>query len=131
VQPGHHRAQRPRHPHRPLQGRLRAEAAGRPPQSLPGPGAPATAGARQPGGRHWRGPRPAAGSKDAPAGLAGLGITAWAESAAPTDLPEEAVMKAIVQDTYGSTDVLELRDISQPAIADDEVLIRVQAAGVD
>ena len=55
---------------------------------------------------------------------------AWAESAA-TDLPEEAVMKAIVQDTYGSTDVLELRDISQPGIADDEVLIRVQAAGVD
>ncbi len=40
-------------------------------------------------------------------------------------------MKAIVQDTYGSTDVLELRDISQPGIADDEVLIRVQAAGVD
>ena len=40
-------------------------------------------------------------------------------------------MKAIVQDTYGSTDVLELRDISQPEIADDEVLIRVHAAGVD
>jgi NADPH:quinone reductase-like Zn-dependent oxidoreductase len=40
-------------------------------------------------------------------------------------------MKAIVQDTYGSTDVLELRDIGQPEIADDEVLIRVHAAGVD
>ena len=40
-------------------------------------------------------------------------------------------MKAIVQDTYGSTDVLELRDIDKPEIADDEVLVRVRAAGVD
>lgn len=40
-------------------------------------------------------------------------------------------MKAIVQDTYGSTDVLQLRDIAQPAITDDEVLVRVHAAGVD
>jgi NADPH:quinone reductase-like Zn-dependent oxidoreductase len=40
-------------------------------------------------------------------------------------------MKAIVQDTYGSTDVLELRDIDRPEIADDEVLVRVYAAGVD
>ena len=40
-------------------------------------------------------------------------------------------MKAIVQDTYGSADVLELRDIERPGIADDEVLVRVHAAGVD
>lgn len=40
-------------------------------------------------------------------------------------------MKAIVQDTYGSTDALELRDIDTPVIADDEVLVRVHAAGVD
>jgi NADPH:quinone reductase-like Zn-dependent oxidoreductase len=40
-------------------------------------------------------------------------------------------MKAIVQDTYGSADVLELRDIDKPEIADDEVLVRVHAAGVD
>lgn len=40
-------------------------------------------------------------------------------------------MKAIVQDTYGSTDVLQLRDIDTPEIADDEVLVRVHAAGVD
>ena len=40
-------------------------------------------------------------------------------------------MKAIVQDTYGSPDVLELRDIDKPEIADDdEVLVRVHAAGV-
>jgi hypothetical protein len=34
-------------------------------------------------------------------------------------------MKAIVQDRYGSTDVLEFRDIGRPEIADDEVLVRV------
>ncbi len=39
-------------------------------------------------------------------------------------------MKAIVQDEYGSPDVLELRDIDIPEIADDEVLVRVHAAGV-
>ena len=39
-------------------------------------------------------------------------------------------MKAIVRDTYGSADVLELRDIDIPEIADDEVLVRVHAAGV-
>jgi NADPH:quinone reductase-like Zn-dependent oxidoreductase len=40
-------------------------------------------------------------------------------------------MKAIVQDTYGSPDVLELRDIDKPVPKDDEVLVRVLAAGVD
>lgn len=40
-------------------------------------------------------------------------------------------MKAIVQDMYGSADVLELRDIERPHIADDEVLVQVRAAGVD
>src|SRR3712207_2167322 len=39
-------------------------------------------------------------------------------------------MKAIVRDTYGSPDVLELRDIDMPKIADEEVLVRVHAAGV-
>jgi len=39
-------------------------------------------------------------------------------------------MKAIFRDTYGSSDVLELRDIDIPEIADDEVLVRVHAAGV-
>src|ERR671921_660621 len=39
-------------------------------------------------------------------------------------------MKAIVQDEYGSPDVLELRDIDIPEIKDDEVLLRVRAAGV-
>src|SRR5215207_1772799 len=39
-------------------------------------------------------------------------------------------MKAIVQDTYGSPDVLELRDIDIPEIKDEEVLVHVHAAGV-
>lgn len=40
-------------------------------------------------------------------------------------------MKAIVQDTYGSADVLQLREIDRPKIGANEVLIRVHAAGVD
>jgi NADPH:quinone reductase-like Zn-dependent oxidoreductase len=40
-------------------------------------------------------------------------------------------MKAIVRDTYGPTDVLELRDIDVPAAGEGEVLVRVRAAGVD
>ena len=39
-------------------------------------------------------------------------------------------MKAMVRDTYGPPDVLELRDIDKPEIGDDEVLLRVHAAGV-
>jgi NADPH:quinone reductase-like Zn-dependent oxidoreductase len=40
-------------------------------------------------------------------------------------------VKAIVQDEYGTADVLELRDIEQPAPAADELLVHVRAAGVD
>jgi NADPH:quinone reductase-like Zn-dependent oxidoreductase len=40
-------------------------------------------------------------------------------------------MKAIVQNRYGSPDVLELSDIDKPVIEDDDVLVRVRAAGVD
>ncbi len=40
-------------------------------------------------------------------------------------------MKAIVQDIYGSADVLDLRDIDKPAVGNDDVLVRVHAAGVD
>jgi NADPH:quinone reductase-like Zn-dependent oxidoreductase len=40
-------------------------------------------------------------------------------------------MLAITQETYGATDVLELRDIDKPEPADGEVLVRVKAAGVD
>jgi NADPH:quinone reductase-like Zn-dependent oxidoreductase len=40
-------------------------------------------------------------------------------------------MRAVVQDEYGSADVLRVRDIPKPAISDDGVLVRVRAAGVD
>jgi NADPH:quinone reductase-like Zn-dependent oxidoreductase len=40
-------------------------------------------------------------------------------------------MKAIIHETYGSADVLRLKDVDRPEIADDEVLVRVHAAGVD
>jgi NADPH:quinone reductase-like Zn-dependent oxidoreductase len=39
-------------------------------------------------------------------------------------------MKAIVQDKYGSPDVLALREIDKPVVKDDEVLVRVHAASV-
>lgn len=40
-------------------------------------------------------------------------------------------MKAIVQDMYGTTEVLELREIAKPTPADNQVLLKVQAASVD
>ncbi|MEN8239869.1 MAG: NAD(P)-dependent alcohol dehydrogenase [Actinomycetota bacterium] len=40
-------------------------------------------------------------------------------------------MKAIIQSTYGAPeDVVELRETSKPVIGDDDVLVRVHAAGV-
>jgi NADPH:quinone reductase-like Zn-dependent oxidoreductase len=44
---------------------------------------------------------------------------------------KETTMKAIVQDTYGAPEVLELRDIDRPVPTDNEVLVRVHAAGLD
>jgi deazaflavin-dependent oxidoreductase (nitroreductase family) len=40
-------------------------------------------------------------------------------------------MKAIVQDDYGEVDVLDLRDVPTPTVGDDDVLIRVHAAGIE
>ena len=40
-------------------------------------------------------------------------------------------MKTIVQDEYGSPEVLQLRDIGKPEIEDNEVLVHVHAAGVN
>jgi NADPH:quinone reductase-like Zn-dependent oxidoreductase len=39
-------------------------------------------------------------------------------------------MKAVVQDRYGGPEVLEFRDIDQPVPKDNEVLVKVKAAGV-
>jgi NADPH:quinone reductase-like Zn-dependent oxidoreductase len=40
-------------------------------------------------------------------------------------------MRAVVQDTYGSADILQLRDVDKPLVGDDDVLVRVHAAGAD
>lgn len=57
---------------------------------------------------------------------------------APIDTGAEAqmtrddnTMKAIVQDEYGSDEVLHIAEIERPAIGDDDVLVRVHAAGLD
>jgi NADPH:quinone reductase-like Zn-dependent oxidoreductase len=42
-----------------------------------------------------------------------------------------SVMTAIVQDRYGSADVLQLREIERPRPRAGEVIVRVRAAGVD
>lgn len=41
-----------------------------------------------------------------------------------------ATMKAIVRRQYGSVDVLRLDEVARPSIGDEEVLVRVRAAGV-
>src|SRR5690242_4981550 len=40
-------------------------------------------------------------------------------------------MKAIVRDRYGSADVLRVSDVAVPDVGDDQVLVRVRAAGLD
>jgi len=42
-----------------------------------------------------------------------------------------ATMRAIVQEGEGSADVLHLREIAKPALADDRVLVKVRAASVN
>ena len=46
-------------------------------------------------------------------------------------LTDRRTMKAITRDQYGSADVLHLRNLEIPTINDQEVLIRVHAAGLD
>jgi NADPH:quinone reductase-like Zn-dependent oxidoreductase len=57
-----------------------------------------------------------------------LGAHASGELAAAHALP---TMKAVVRRAYGSADVLSVKEIERPTIADDEVLVRVDAAGLD
>ena len=45
--------------------------------------------------------------------------------------PAEGTMRAIVQDAYGATDVFRITQIRIPEVADDQVLVRVHAAGMD
>jgi NADPH:quinone reductase-like Zn-dependent oxidoreductase len=40
-------------------------------------------------------------------------------------------MQAVVYDTYGSPDVLEFREIDEPVVKDDQVLVRVRATSIN
>jgi NADPH:quinone reductase-like Zn-dependent oxidoreductase len=42
-----------------------------------------------------------------------------------------ARMRAVVQTRYGSADVLHIGDVARPEVRDNEVLVRVHAAGID
>ncbi len=48
-----------------------------------------------------------------------------------THTPTNTTMRAIVQDRYGSADVLQLARVDRPQIGEDEVLVQVRAAGLD
>ena len=48
-----------------------------------------------------------------------------------TPFDRQGPVRAIVQEGYGSADVLKLREIELPAVADDGVLVRVHAASVN
>ncbi len=60
------------------------------------------------------------------AGTAGPASAAGHEPSA-----QKNMMRAVVQHRYGPADVLVLEEIGIPALGDDEVLIRVHAAGVN
>jgi NADPH:quinone reductase-like Zn-dependent oxidoreductase len=44
---------------------------------------------------------------------------------------DTTTMQAVVQDSYGSADVLHVAQVARPEVADNEVLLRVRAAGLD
>ena len=44
---------------------------------------------------------------------------------------QATTMRAIVQDKYGSPEVLNLREVDMPELLDDEVLVRIHAAAVN
>jgi hypothetical protein len=46
------------------------------------------------------------------------------------ELTTHTTMKAITQAEYGLPDVLHLQDIQKPEVGDDDVFLRVHAAGV-
>lgn len=62
-----------------------------------------------------------------------MAITQETRPTAETSIPESVrpQMRAITQDRYGSADVLTLGTVDRPTPESDEVLIEVEAAGVD
>ena len=56
---------------------------------------------------------------------------AMSEQPTATGSPAGQRMQAIVQNEYGTADVLRLAEIERPAIKTDEVLVEVRAAGLD
>jgi NADPH:quinone reductase-like Zn-dependent oxidoreductase len=59
-----------------------------------------------------------------------------ASGEAYADAPHETslvgvLMRAIVQNAYGSPDVFELTEVKKPVVKDSDVLVRVQAAGLN
>src|SRR5919204_6504701 len=59
-----------------------------------------------------------------------MSATATEQESAMTEQPP-TTMRAIVHERYGAPDTLPLREVAVPAIADDQVLIRVQASSVN
>jgi NADPH:quinone reductase-like Zn-dependent oxidoreductase len=49
----------------------------------------------------------------------------------PLSLTDQRTMKAITREHYGSAENLQLQDLEIPKISDDQVLVRVHAAGLD
>jgi NADPH:quinone reductase-like Zn-dependent oxidoreductase len=68
------------------------------------------------------------------AALSSLALVVSYDSAcepAPLLSGDKELMKAVVYRCYGSPDVLEFGDIEKPAVADNEVLVKIQAASVN
>ncbi len=53
------------------------------------------------------------------------------DASTPAIHPSAGTMRAVVQDRYGTSDLLHVAQVAVPEPADHEVLIRVAAAGVD
>src|SRR5262249_62182018 len=54
----------------------------------------------------------------------------WSKACGPGH-PQGDLMKAIVQDRYGSPDVLHLEEVQRPEPGEGDVLVRVHAASVN
>jgi len=54
-----------------------------------------------------------------------------ADNGVDSTMTQSNTMKAIVQETYGSADMLHFAEVALPTVASDEILVRVRAAGLD